>query len=38
MKKSKIVNNAMMLMIFNISKILFPFITLPSITKSEPTI
>lgn len=33
MKKSKIVNNAMMLMIFNISKILFPFITLPYLTR-----
>lgn len=33
MKKSKIVNNAMMLMIFNIAKIVFPFITLPYLTR-----
>lgn len=33
MKKSRIVNNAMMLMIFNIAKIIFPFITLPYLTR-----
>lgn len=33
MKKNKIVNNTIMLMIFNISKILFPFITLPYLTR-----
>ena len=33
MKKNKIVNNTVMLMIFNISKILFPFVTLPYLTR-----
>lgn len=33
MKDTKIVNNTIMLMIFNISKILFPFITLPYLTR-----
>lgn len=33
MKKHKIINNTIMLMIFNISKILFPFITLPYLTR-----
>ena len=33
MKKNKIINNTIMLMIFNISKILFPFITLPYLTR-----
>lgn len=33
MKKNKIVNNTIMLMIFNIAKIIFPFITLPYLTR-----
>ena len=33
MKNTKIWNNAMMLMIFNIAKIIFPFITLPYLTR-----
>lgn len=33
MKKNKIVNNTIMLMIFNIAKIVFPFITLPYLTR-----
>lgn len=33
MKKSRIVNNTIMLMIFNISKLVFPFITLPYLTR-----
>lgn len=33
MKNSRIANNTLMLMIFNISKILFPFITLPYLTR-----
>lgn len=33
MKNNKIVNNTIMLMIFNIAKILFPFITLPYLTR-----
>lgn len=33
MKNTKILNNAMMLMIFNIAKIIFPFITLPYLTR-----
>lgn len=33
MKKNKILNNTIMLMIFNIAKILFPFITLPYLTR-----
>ena len=33
MKNRKIVNNTVMLMIFNISKIIFPFITLPYLTR-----
>lgn len=33
MRNTKIVNNTIMLMIFNISKILFPFITLPYLTR-----
>lgn len=33
MKKNKIVNNTVMLMIFNISKIVVPFITLPYLTR-----
>lgn len=37
MKKNKIVNNTVMLMIFNISKILFPFITLPYLTRMLST-
>ena len=31
--KTKIVNNTVMLMIFHISKILFPFVTLPYLTR-----
>ena len=33
MKKNKMVNNTIMLMIFNIAKIIFPFITLPYLTR-----
>lgn len=33
MKKNKILNNTIMLMIFNISKIVFPFLTLPYLTR-----
>ena len=33
MNKNKIVNNTIMLMIFNIAKIVFPFITLPYLTR-----
>ncbi len=33
MRKNKIANNTIMLMIFQISKILFPFITLPYLTR-----
>ena len=33
MKNSRIANNTLMLMIFNIAKILFPFITLPYLTR-----
>ena len=33
MKNTKILNNTMMLMIFNIAKIIFPFITLPYLTR-----
>ena len=33
MKKNKIVNNTIMLAIFNIAKIVFPFITLPYLTR-----
>ena len=33
MKKNKILNNTIMLMIFNISKIIFPFLTLPYLTR-----
>ena len=33
MKSTKIVNNTIMLMIFNIAKIVFPFITLPYLTR-----
>jgi len=33
MKKNKILNNTIMLMIFNIAKIIFPFITLPYLTR-----
>ena len=33
MQKSKVANNTIMLMIFNVAKILFPFITLPYLTR-----
>ena len=33
MKNKNIVNNTIMLMIFNIAKIIFPFITLPYLTR-----
>lgn len=33
MKKNKMLNNTIMLMIFNISKLVFPFITLPYLTR-----
>ena len=33
MSNKKIVNNTIMLMIFNIAKIIFPFITLPYLTR-----
>ena len=33
MKKNRIVNNTIMLTIFQISKIIFPFITLPYLTR-----
>ena len=33
MKKSRVVNNSIMLFIFNIAKIVFPFVTLPYLTR-----
>lgn len=37
MSNKKIVNNTIMLMIFNIAKIIFPFITLPYLTRALST-